>query len=487
MNVVHVTDSAARLALLEARVAAEWRMLSYATKPWVRPRQRGATRLHDVVIIGGGQSGLVLSTALRRHGVPDVVVLDRAAADAEGVWENFARMRELRSPKDITGAECGLPSLCIQSWYEAKHGRAAWDAIERVPREDWAAFLRWYRRAVDAPVRNGVTVRDIVPEADAVTLHLDVEGRAESLLARSVVLATGMEGGGAWRVPETIAGSLPAHRYNHTSDPIDIAALAGKRIGVLGAGAAGFDLSVAALGMGAARVEMHMRRAQLPIVDLAREFEIAGLLEHFPEAPDALKWSFSAHARRSSQSPPIRAFAEATSYANFRIIPASPWLAAREEAGEIAVETPRGRFTYDHLIAATGAVVEMEARPELRSLAPRVLRWADRFTPPPEDPAPERARMPYLQRTYQFAPRDPDDAGVERIFAFNALAGLSMGPMAALSISGHRFGVPRLVRGITGLLWREQQQDFLAELSAYAVPAVEVPPHVQAMLSLAGD
>ena len=56
--------------------------------------------------------------------------------------------------------------------------------------------------------------------------------------------------------------------------------------------------------------------------------------------------------------------------------------------------------------------------------------------------------------------------------------------MAAVSISGHRFGRPRLVRGITGLLWRDEQRDVLVALSAFAVPAMEVPQHVQATLRL---
>lgn len=471
-----------QLAALAARVATEWRMLAFATKPWVKPRHRDGVRMTDVAIIGGGQSGLVLSTALRRHGVHDVVVLDRAPEDAEGVWESFARMHELRSPKEVTGADCGLPSLSIEAWYEARHGRAAWDAIERVPRRDWAAYLRWYRRAVEAPVRNDVAVTDILPAAHGVALHLETPERAEVLQARVVVLATGMDGGGAWRAPALLAESLPRARYSHSAWPIDIPALRGQRVAVLGHGAAGFDSALAALEAGAACVEMHMRRADLPRLDLAREFETAGLLEHFPDAPDAQKWAFSSFAQRMSQSPPVRAFGLVSRHPNFRLIARSPWLSVAEEAGAVQVETPRGRFTYDHVIAATGVTQEMEARPELRRIAPRVLRWRHRFTPPATDPAPGRLALPYLGRHYEFQPLDPADAGIGRVFCFNALAGLSMGPMSTLSVSGHRFGVPRLVRGITGLFWREQQDSLIDDLSRYDAPGVAIPPRIEAML-----
>jgi cation diffusion facilitator CzcD-associated flavoprotein CzcO len=486
MNVVLPMEHEARLARLAERVQEEWRRFDFATKPWIKPRFRDGQRLTDVVLIGGGQSGLVLSTALRRHGVRDLVVLDRAEEGLEGPWHTFARMHELRSPKEVTGAECGLPSLGIQAWYEARHGRDAWAALERVPREDWAAWLLWYRRAVDAPVRNGVEVTDIVPEDDAVRLLLRTADGDETMLARTVVLATGMDGGGAWRTPDFIANALPRHLYWHSSEAIDVASLSGLRLGVLGIGAAGFDISCAALAAGAAAVEMHMRRAKLPMLDMVRELETAGLLEHFPEAPDAMKWAFSGLNRQRSQSPPLRAFAEATAWPNFRLRAGSPWLSVRAVDGVVEVETPHGRHRYDRVVAATGAIAQMDARPELRSLAPRVLRWADRFTPPADDPAPDRLRAPYLLPTYQFQPRDVADAGVGRIFAFNQLAAPSMGPLAAVSISCHRFGVPRLVRGITGLLWREQQDGVIADLAAYAEPGIVVPPAVQAMLAESG-
>jgi len=40
----------------------------------------------------------------------------RAPEGREGVWVTFARMPTLRSPKDQTGPDLGLPSLTFEAW-----------------------------------------------------------------------------------------------------------------------------------------------------------------------------------------------------------------------------------------------------------------------------------------------------------------------------------------------------------------------------------
>ncbi|HEV7266628.1 MAG TPA: hypothetical protein VGN83_17140 [Falsiroseomonas sp.] len=101
---------------------------------------------------------------------------------------------------------------------------------------------------------------------------------------RQVVLATGMDGRGAWGVPEIVARNLPRHRYAHTADDIDFAALAGKRVVVVGAGA---GAALDAVGMDADGIRLEtpqgLARADFLIlgtglvVDLARRPELAAL------------------------------------------------------------------------------------------------------------------------------------------------------------------------------------------------------------------
>src|ERR671933_347338 len=99
-------------------------------------------------------------------------------AGQEGPWITFARMRTLRTPKHVTGPDLGVPSLTFQAWYEAQHGAAAWAALGQVPREQWMAYLSWYRRVLDLPVKNGTRVERIVPEDGVYCLQVSSRGTA---------------------------------------------------------------------------------------------------------------------------------------------------------------------------------------------------------------------------------------------------------------------------------------------------------------------
>jgi hypothetical protein len=127
----------------------------------------------------------------------------------------------------------------------------------------------------------------------------------------------------------------------------------------------------------------------------------------------------------------------------------------------------------------------MSRRPELAKIAAKAAFWRDRFTPPADDPAPGRLNFPYLNRHYQFTEREPGTApGIDRIFAFNALASLSMGGMSAVSISSHRYGVPRVASAVTGFLFREQEDQIIPTLQAYDTPGIVLTDHIRQMLGI---
>ncbi len=472
------TTGDAALDALAARARADLEALSYPSARWVTPARRpDGAPIHAALIVGGGQSGLMTAAALRRDGVDDVVLLDRAPAGQEGVWDSFARMEELRTPKGLNGIEFGCPSLSVAAWYAARYGAGAWDALQRIPRRDWAAYLRWYRDTLGLAVESGTAVIDIRPapdDADVVVVAAMQGGREVLHYARNVVIATGFDGAGGWDVPEFVSAALPRDRYDHTNGFIDFARLRGKRIAILGHGASAFDNANAALAAGAARVDLCFRRERLPRANPHRHLENAGMLAHFPDLDCATRWRVARHVRRVDQPPAPRGFAMAMANPDFHLHPGSPWLSVRLAGDAIAVETPRGTLACDHLLCATGVAVDLAARPELRSLAPVIARWADRYRPEPGEEDERFAAYPFLATDFSFTPREAADAWVTRVFCFNGASAVSHGPHTA-SISGHRHALPRVVRGITQRLFVLQAGAFLPALQAYAEAELDLP------------
>ena len=142
------------------------RLLGPDPQNWVPERAGpdGRPIDHNVVIVGGGQSGCAFAWALRRAGIGRVSVIDMAEDENRaGVWRNAARMNVLRTPKTLPGPELGIPALSFQAWYEARNGRAAYDAFARIPREAWAEYLAWYRRFLGIAVRYRTRLARIEP------------------------------------------------------------------------------------------------------------------------------------------------------------------------------------------------------------------------------------------------------------------------------------------------------------------------------------
>ncbi|MBL8942417.1 MAG: NAD(P)/FAD-dependent oxidoreductase, partial [Myxococcales bacterium] len=108
------------LARLEQALRRDLELLDYPRRPWLTPKlgPDGAA-VHDVIIVGGGQGGLVTAFALLREKVERVLVVDERPIDRAGPWLNFARMITLRTPKYLTGPDLGIPNLTIVAWYEA--------------------------------------------------------------------------------------------------------------------------------------------------------------------------------------------------------------------------------------------------------------------------------------------------------------------------------------------------------------------------------
>lgn len=445
------------LAQLEHALQHDLQRLAHGGEPWVRPRVHPAGHVYDVVIVGAGQSGLGAAFALQRERVHNVLVIDENPPGQEGPWVTYARMQTLRTPKQITSIDLGVPTLTFRAWWEAQHGAAGWDALDKIPRGTWMDYLRWYRAALRLPVRNATQLVRIEPDA-APGIHRLHLAMGAPLMARKIILATGIQGGGQWQVPEWITQALPAQRYAHTSGPIDYAALAGKRVGILGGGASAFDNACFALDQGVARAEVFVRRAALPRVNPIRHMEQAGIIPRFAALPDADKYRMMASFFGRNQPPTNDTFQRACAHAGFALHLDAPWLGVEERNDAVVVRTPQGEHRFDFLAIATGLVTDPRLRPELAALSGRIACWADRYQAPPGQANPVLDAHPYLGPGFELLPRTPDDAAaVHGLFAFNYSALINHG-LSAAALSGLKVALPRLALAVADQLFLDDRQ-----------------------------
>ena len=465
--------SALGLTELARRVQRDLELLDYPRRPWVNPqRSASGEPVYDVVIVGGGQSGLTAAFGLMRERVGNLLVIDRNPLDRAGPWLNFARMRTLRTPKYLTGPDLGIPSLTPRSWYEAQFGDGSWEALGLLPKELWASYLAWYRETLHIPVEPETTVGALQYDHEARQFLVPCSGpNGERVLrARRVVLATGIDGSGEWRVPRAVTDALPAHLYAHTRDAIDFDALRGKRIAVLGAGASGFDNASTALERGAREVRLFFRRPQLVNVNAYRWAEFVGFLKHHADLPDPEKWRFILQIMRMGQLPPKDTLARAREHAAFHLHPGSRWKSLRAHGDTVQIETDRERFEVDFVIVATGCVTDLAARPELAQFEAQIARWADRYTPPAEEQHEDLLRHPYLGPGFEFTERSPGQAPhLAHLYNYTFGGLLSMG-FGGASISGLKYSAARLVAGITRSLFVEDSAAHFDTLCHFAEP-----------------
>jgi hypothetical protein len=453
------------IEVLEQRVRWDLDALDYNAATWVRARGHAQQPVYDVAIVGGGQSGLGAAFGLLRERVSNIIILDENPKGFEGPWDTYARMITLRTPKNITSIDLGIPSLTFRAWYEAQHGADGWSSLDKIPRGLWMAYLRWYRAVLNLPVVNDRRVERIEPLGDGVhRLHLN----KGTVHARKVVLATGIQGGGDWHVPPMVERSLPRHLYAHTSGPVDYAALRGKRIAILGGGASAFDNAQHGLRHGVAEAHVFIRRKQFQRVNPIRHMERTGFTGRYIDLTDAEKYQFMASFFLRNQPPTNDTFDRAMALPGFHLHLGAPWLGLSETTdGQVAITTPEGTEMYDYVLLSTGLVTDPSLRPELADVADGILRWGDCFDPPTDLRNPMIDDHPYLGPAFQYLGRDrAASARLEGLFAFNYSGLISLG-LSASALSGLKYAIPRLVEGIVRELFRADAAVLLAEHIAY--------------------
>jgi len=411
---------------------------------------------HNVVIVGGGQSGLGIAYGLKRKGVGQVEIIDAVEPGQIGVWLPIARMRQLNTPKEFIGPAQTNPALDFRAWYEALHGPEAFAKLERTPRLAWADYLAWFQQVTAPKIRYRTRLLDIEPLQDVLRLHLESDGVTRTETTRKLVLATGYAGAGKINVPALLR-ALPPQVLSHSATPPPYEALSGKVIGVLGAGASAFDAAATALENGAAEVHLFSRRsfvdypvpgARTPNTASTTKRGHANVVELLYELPDVVRWRNYMQRQRRVGSVTLDTIQRAVAFKNFNLYLNASWTRVALSGKKVVAEVGGKKHRFDHVIAATGYSVDLAARPELARIVPSIALWRDRYQPEAGEEDPAAGLHPYVGPGFELLARPGVDAGYLRnIHLFNLASRLSFGvPVGDIpSAVDH----PRLVNAIT--------------------------------------
>ena len=239
-----------------------------------------------------------------------------------------------------------------------------------MPLDTFVAYGQWFQSAADLDVEE-VLVTGVSPAGNGYELTL---GDGETLRARQVVVAVGVEHFSY--VPSELAG-LPATACTHSSAHTDLAAFAGQRVIVVGAGQSALE-SAALLHEYGAQVQIVMREQNVawngaplppdrPLLQRLREPEAGlgsgwgtwfystqpGVFRHLPEAAGCT-------GPGPSSAPPGPAGCAAGSRASSRSSPATRWIGRRPGPSGVrlglgtATRVAQREVAADHVIAATG-------------------------------------------------------------------------------------------------------------------------------------
>ncbi|MEM6693986.1 MAG: NAD(P)/FAD-dependent oxidoreductase [Pseudomonadota bacterium] len=456
------------LAALETRVREDLDYLCYPGKDWV-PQRAGVT---DVTIIGGGMCGLVAWFALTSGGIVNARVLDRSPEGREGPWVTYARMQTLRSPKHLTGPAFRHGALTFQAWFRAQYGSEAWDVLDKIPRPMWMDYLRWYRKVLNVPVENGVSVDLVEPEGDLLRLHLS-GAETGTVLTRKLVFATGRDGTGEPNIPGFVA-DLPRQYWAHSADEIDFAALKGKRVAVVGVGASAVDNAAEALEHGAAEVRHLVRRKTMPKINKMMGIGSFGFTAGYADLPDAWRWRFMQYSFATQTPPPHGSTLRVSQHENAYFHFGKAVTSTGEEGGTVRVGFADGTaYTTDYLILGTGFTVDPLARTEFGDTAGNILLWEDVYTPPEGEKSADLGRFPYLNSDFSFREKVPDTAPwLKNVYCFNYGASASLGKVSG-DIPGVSEGAEWLARAVASTLYAEDIEAHWQGMQAYAAPELD--------------
>ena len=285
-------------------------------------------------------------------------------------------------------------------------------------------------------------------------------------MARRVILATGFDGFGGAAIP-SIAVSIDRKFWAHTSDDIDFERLRGKRVGVVGVGASALDNAAAALESGAERVDIFMRRTEMPAVQKLAAIRGPGLLYGFVGLPDVWK-SRLLHYEIKTQNPaPRQSILRVFRHPNAHLHAASAVTGLALEDDVLSVRTARSTHHVDFLVFGTGFCNDPGRRPELSAIAPFIRLWRDEIATASSEDSDDLLNSPYLDAGFAFQEKVRGACpGLVNIHCIASAASMAHGRVP-VAVQGASVMARRLTEAICRSLFVEDCEDHYARVEAY--------------------
>ena len=381
----------------------------------------------DAVVVGAGPYGLSVAANLLRNGL-NVLVYGRPME----MWtDHMPEGMLLKS--DAFASNFGALPLTLQRFCAAT-GRPYKPVGHRTPLADLVAYGQAVCREYVGTVMDE-RVSGIHPQNNGYAVRLQNGGE---VFTKRVICATGLMG--LQNMPN-IPG-MPADRITHASAHHSLAAFAGKRVLVLGAGQSAFE-TAALLDERGAAVQVLARHQPFWFKPESEAVPTAWTRIRRPNfglGPGWRTWFFSEAPNLYHRLPAKARLAKA--YSTFG--PAgSGWLYHRV-AGKIQTEVgtvtraedrPEGvqltvdgrQVEVDHVIAATGYTPDMRKLSYLAPILPRIATLAD--------------GIPALDRAFQ--------TSLAGIHIVGCLSAASFGPSMRF-IYGTNTAAPQIARAIKG-------------------------------------
>ncbi|MGW7529037.1 FAD-dependent oxidoreductase [Streptomyces sp. NPDC054783] len=354
-----------------------------------------------VVVVGAGPYGLSVAAHLRAAGVPV-----RVFGEVMGSWRHaMATGMFLKSTPAATDLSAPEPGGRLAD-FRRVHGEGELTELTPIPCDVFVRYGQWFQKRYVGEVDPArvVAVDEATSGAGFVVRLED----GQELEAATVVVATGLNG--LAYVPEALrhlapAGPGPAALVSHTSQHTDLSAYAGRRVAVIGGGQSALE-SAALLHESGAEVQVLVREQRVlwgMTPNLARHWT-PRLAK--PASPLGTGWILAAVCKAPGQVrhlPPrarLRLFRRALG-------PSGGWWLRDRVEGIVPVRTSRrvahaeatseGRvrlevtgtygtspqaLTVDHVLAATGYRLDLNAVPSLSPALRRVLACVPGSTAP---------------------------------------------------------------------------------------------------------